>query len=90
MLFPPLAWLITPQLRGRAGMRRHRGQHSRRSTRDVYGDDAWLGATWLGAATVTELLSGRLTFAFGLCGVALTALFAPGDGAGGWPSQLRR
>ena len=41
---------------------------------DTYGDDAWLGATWLGAGTVTELLSGRLTFAVGLCGAAVTAL----------------
>ena len=73
VLFPPLAWLLHPQLVaalacvGTAAV-------FEALTHDVYGDDAWLGAAWLAAATVTELLSGRLTFAFGLCGVALTAL----------------
>ncbi len=74
VLFPPLAWLITPQFVAALACVGTAAAFAA-LTRDVYGDDAWLGATWLGAATVTELLSGRLTFAFGLCGVALTALF---------------
>jgi hypothetical protein len=31
-----------------------------------FGEKAWLGATWFGAATATNLFTGRLTFAFGL------------------------
>ncbi|MGC9220170.1 MAG: hypothetical protein ACP5H2_02305 [Solirubrobacteraceae bacterium] len=38
------------------------------------GDTAWVASTWLGAATVTNLLSGRLSFALGLSGTALVAL----------------
>ncbi len=73
VLFGPLGWLLGPRLLAAlasVGVAAAFGALSR----DLYGDDAWLGATWLGAATVTELLSGRLTFAVGLCGAALTAL----------------
>ncbi len=73
VLFPPLAWLLSPQFVAALACVGTAAAFAA-LTRDVYGDDAWLGATWLSAATVTELLSGRLTFAFGLCGVALTAL----------------
>ena len=73
MLFPPLAWLTTPQLVAALASVGTAAAFEALAYR-AYGDDAWLGATWLGAATVTELLSGRLTFAFGLCGAALTAL----------------
>ncbi len=73
VLFPPLAWLLSPQLVAALACVGTAAAFEALS-HDVYGDDAWLGATWLAAATVTELLSGRLTFAFGLCGVALTAL----------------
>ncbi|MDE3132648.1 MAG: hypothetical protein KGL15_01135 [Acidobacteriota bacterium] len=73
VLFPPLAWLLTPQLVGALASVGTAAAFEA-LTHDVYGDEAWLGATWLGAATVTELLSGRLTFALGLCGAALTAL----------------
>ena len=73
MLFPPLAWLLSPQLVAALASVGTAAAFEALA-HDVYGDDAWLGATWLGAATVTELLSGRLTFAFGLCGAALTAL----------------
>ncbi len=73
VLFPPLGWLLTPQLVAALASVGTAAAFEALS-HDVYGDDAWLGATWLGAATVTELLSGRLTFALGLCGAALTAL----------------
>ncbi len=73
VLFPPLAWLFSPQLVAALACVGTAAAFEA-LTHDIYGDDAWLGATWLAAATVTELLSGRLTFAFGLCGVALTAL----------------
>ncbi|MDE3132111.1 MAG: hypothetical protein KGL16_13250, partial [Acidobacteriota bacterium] len=73
VLFPPLGWLLGPRLLA-AVASVGTAAASEALTHDVYGDDAWLGATWLGAATVTELLSGRLTFALGLCGAACTAL----------------
>jgi hypothetical protein len=74
VLFPPLGWLLTPQLLAALASVGTAAAFEA-VAHDACGDDAWLGATWLGAATVTELLSGRLTFAFGLCGAALTALF---------------
>ncbi len=73
VLFPPLAWLLSPQLVAALASVGTAAAFEALA-HDVYGDDAWLGAAWLGAATVTELLSGRLTFTLGLCGVALTAL----------------
>jgi hypothetical protein len=74
VLFPPLAWLLTPQLLAALASVGTAAAFEALS-HDVFGDDAWIGTTWFGAATVTELLSGRLTFAFGLCGTALVALF---------------
>lgn len=85
VLFPALAWLTTPQLVGAVASVGTAAAFEALAYR-AYGDDAWLGATWLGAATVTELLSGRLTFAFGLCGVALTALAL--QRRRGWPAAL--
>jgi hypothetical protein len=73
VLFPPLAWLLGPQLLAALASVGTAAAFEALS-HDVYGDDAWIGATWFGAAIVTELLSGRLTFAFGLCGTALVAL----------------
>jgi hypothetical protein len=73
VLFPPLAWLLTPQLLA-ALASVGTATAFEALAHDIYGDDAWIGAAWLGAATVTELLSGRLTFAFGLCGTAFVAL----------------
>jgi hypothetical protein len=73
VLFPPLAGLTSPQLVA-ALASVGTATAFEAIAHDSFGEDAWIGATWLGAATVTELLSGRLTFAFGLCGAALTAL----------------
>jgi hypothetical protein len=73
VLFPPLAWLTSPQLIAAVASVGSAAAFEALA-HDAYGDDAWIGATWFGAATVTELLSGRLTFAFGLCGALLTAL----------------
>ena len=83
VLFPALAWLTTPQLVAAVAGVGTAAAFEALAYRS-YGDDAWLGGTWLGAATVTELLSGRLTFAFGLCGVALTALALQRQR--GWPA----
>jgi hypothetical protein len=73
VLFPALSLFTTPQLMGATASVGTAAAFEALVHR-AYGDDAWLGASWLGAATATELLSGRLTFAFGLCGAALTAL----------------
>jgi hypothetical protein len=73
VLFPALAWMTTPRLLAAIASVGTAAAFEALAYR-AYGTDCWLGATWLGAATVTELLSGRLTFALGLCGVALTAL----------------
>jgi len=73
VLYPPLAWLIGPRLLAAVACVGTAGAFAALA-RDVWGEDAWLGASWLAAATVTELLSGRLAFALGLCPAALTAL----------------
>jgi hypothetical protein len=73
VLFPPLGWLLGARVVGALASVGTAAAFARLAC-DVYGDDAWLGAGWLGAATVTELVSGRLTFALGLCTVTLTAL----------------
>jgi hypothetical protein len=83
VLFPVLAWLTTPQLVAALAGVGTAAAFEALAYR-AYGRDAWLGATWLGAATVTEPLSGRLTFALGLCGVALTALALQRQR--GWPA----
>lgn len=65
VLFPPVAALITPQVAaaiaavGSAAL-------FEMLLRDHFGEDAWLGALWFGAATALDLYTGRLTFAFGL------------------------
>ncbi len=73
VLFPPVSAALTPQLAaglaatGTAALfeplaRRH------------FGSDAWLGALWFGAATATNLFTGRLAFAFGLLPAVASAL----------------
>jgi hypothetical protein len=73
VLFPPASALLSPQLAGAIAatgtaalfemlVRRH------------FGPDAWLGAAWFGAATATNLFTGRLAFAFGLLPAIATAL----------------
>jgi hypothetical protein len=73
VLFPPLEALTSPQLvAGLAAVgtaaafevlaRRH------------FGERAWLGSLWFGAATATNLYTGRLAFAFGLLPAVLAML----------------
>ncbi len=65
VLFPPLAALLTPQVVGAVAAV---------ATATAFealvwgrcGDRSWLAAVWFGAATATNLFTGRLTFAFGL------------------------
>jgi hypothetical protein len=73
VLFPPISAALSPQLAagiaatGTAALfevlaRRH------------FGPDAWLGSAWFGAATATNLFTGRLAFAFGLLPAVATML----------------
>jgi hypothetical protein len=73
LLFPPISAALSPQLAagiaatGTAALfellaRRH------------FGADAWLGSAWFGAATATNLFTGRLAFAFGLLPAVATML----------------
>jgi hypothetical protein len=74
VLFPPAAALVGPRLVGAlscvaSALLFERLAHER------FGSRAWLGATWFGAATATNLLTGRLTFALGVA-LGLGALLA--------------
>ncbi len=65
VLFPPIAALLTPQVAGGLAAVGTAALFEQITWRH-FGEDAWLGATWFGAATATNLFTGRLTFAFGL------------------------
>jgi hypothetical protein len=65
VLFPPIAAVLTPQLAGAIAAVATAALFEP-LVRHHFGEDAWLGALWFGAATATNLFTGRLTFAFGL------------------------
>jgi hypothetical protein len=73
VLFPPLAWAIGPRLVGALAAVGTAWAFDA-LVRPIFGERAWIGSTWLAAGTVTELMSGRLTFALGLLFATLTAL----------------
>jgi len=65
VLFPAAAGILSPQLA--AGIAAVGSAAIFAAwVRDRFGEDAWLGALWFGAATATNLFTGRLAFAFGL------------------------
>ena len=65
VLFPPVTAALTPQVAGAIAATATAALFEPLA-RDTFGEDAWLGATWFGAATATNLFTGRLAFAFGL------------------------
>jgi hypothetical protein len=65
VLFPPLAWALTPQLVGGISATISAGLFQALA-RPRFGRDGWLGTLWFGLATATDLYTGRLTFAFGV------------------------
>lgn len=73
VLFPPIAAAIGPQLvaciaaTGSAAL-------FEPLARRQFGEHAWVGSSWFGAATATNLFTGRLPFAFGLLPAVATAL----------------
>ncbi|MEA2157761.1 MAG: hypothetical protein QOD66_141 [Solirubrobacteraceae bacterium] len=73
VLFPPVAWLLTPQVAGALAAVGTAALFESLVWRH-FGARAWLGALWFGAATATDLFTGRLTFAFGLLPAVATAL----------------
>lgn len=65
VLFPAFAALLSPQLAG-ALAAVATAVLLEALVHDRFGERGWLGALWLGAATATNLYTGRLAFAFGL------------------------
>jgi len=65
VLFPPISALLSPQLAAAIAATATAALFEVLA-REHFGEDAWLGAAWFGAATATNLYTGRLAFAFGL------------------------
>ena len=65
VLFPPAAAALSPQLAAALAATATAFLFELWA-HDNFGEDAWLGAVWFGAATATNLFTGRLAFAFGL------------------------
>jgi hypothetical protein len=73
VLFPPVAAALTPQVAAAIAATATAAMFEPLARRH-FGERAWLGALWFGAATATNLFTGRLTFAFGLLPAVATAL----------------
>lgn len=73
VLFPPLGAWLSPQAAGAIATVPTAALFEALAHRR-YGERAWLGALWFGAATSTSLFTGRLTFAFGLLPAVGSAL----------------
>jgi hypothetical protein len=65
VLFPPLAALLTPQVVGALSAVASAAVFESLAHHE-FGERAWVGALWFGAATAVDLFTGRLAFAFGL------------------------
>lgn len=78
LLFPPLAALLGARLAGALSAVAAAALFERLA-RDWFGERARLGALWFGAATATNLFTGRLAFGLGIT-VALAALLAASRG----------
>ena len=73
VLFPPVSAALTPQLAAGLAATATAALFEPLARRH-FGPDAWLGALWFGAATATNLFTGRLAFAFGLLPAVATGL----------------
>jgi hypothetical protein len=74
VLFPPLGALLGPRVVGAIAVVACAAVFAAIAHRR-YGDRAWLGVLWFGAATATMLMANRLTFALGAA-IGLGALLA--------------
>jgi hypothetical protein len=73
VLFPPVSALLSPQLAAAIAATATAALFELLA-REHFGPDAWVGSTWFGAATATNLFTGRLAFAFGLLPAVATML----------------
>ncbi|MFL5829865.1 MAG: hypothetical protein ACJ76X_08125 [Solirubrobacteraceae bacterium] len=73
VLFPPLEALTSPQLVAALAAVGTAAAFEVLARRH-FGERAWLGSLWFGAATATNLYTGRLAFAFGLLPAVLAML----------------
>jgi hypothetical protein len=73
VLFPAVSAALTPQAAAAIASTATAAVFEM-LVRRRYGPDAWVGAMWFGAATATDLYTGRLAFAFGLLPAMATAL----------------
>jgi hypothetical protein len=73
VVFPPIEALISPQLTAGLAATGTAAAFERLARRH-FGPDAWVGSLWFGAATATNLFTGRLAFAFGLLPAVLAML----------------
>lgn len=80
VLFPPLAAILGPRLVAAVSAVLAAVLFERLAA-GRYGARAWLGSLWFGAATATNLFTGRLTFALGVM-IGLGALLALQRGRG--------
>ena len=87
VLFPPLAALLGPA--ARRGAERGRRRLALRAPRARHSTAARVAALWFAVATVTTLITGRLTFALGVAvglgGGARRRARAPRAGPARWP-----
>ncbi len=74
VLFPPLGALVGPRVVGALSVVAAAALFAAIARRR-YGERAWVGILWLGAATATLLMANRLTFALGTA-IGLAALLA--------------
>jgi hypothetical protein len=73
VLFPPLAAALSPQAAAAIAVVVTAALFDALARRH-FGEDAWLGSLWFAAGAVTNLYTGRLTFAFGLMPAVAAAL----------------
>ncbi len=73
VLFPPLAWLLTPQLAAAIATTLTATAFERIAYR-AFGEDAWAGGVFFAVAIATNLYTGRLPFAVGLLPAVLAVL----------------
>ena len=80
VLFPPIEAVLSPQLAAGLACVATAALFERLAY-DHFGPEAWVGSLWFGAATATNLFTGRLAFAFGMLPAmaAMVALQRPAD-----------
>jgi hypothetical protein len=86
LVYPPLGALLGPRVLGALAAVAAATLFALLARRR-YGDRAAIGVAWFGAATATNLVTGRITFALGLA-VGLGSLLALQRGRAGWASAI--